>query len=77
MGDRQYGIDPVRLAEYAAEIKNSRPRCEIIVIGGGNILGCRLGPVTGWIKCKEITWEQCSYRYQRYGIARHLKIKEC
>jgi hypothetical protein len=21
MGDRQYGIDPVRLAEYAAEIK--------------------------------------------------------
>ena len=22
MGDRNYGIDPVRLAEYASEIKN-------------------------------------------------------
>jgi uridylate kinase len=40
MGDRQYGIDPVRLAEYAAEIKQIHDKgIEIaIVIGGGNIL---------------------------------------
>ena len=39
MGDRQYGIDPVRLAEYAAEIKKIHEQgIEIaIVIGGGNI----------------------------------------
>ncbi|WP_196891236.1 UMP kinase [Aureivirga marina] len=39
MGDRQYGIDPKRLAEYAAEIKKAVDKgVEIaIVIGGGNI----------------------------------------
>ncbi|WP_313806361.1 UMP kinase [Flavobacterium sp.] len=39
MGDRQYGIDPKRLAEYAAEIKQIHDNgVEIaIVIGGGNI----------------------------------------
>lgn len=39
MGDRQYGIDPKRLAEYAAEIKSVIEQgVEIaIVIGGGNI----------------------------------------
>jgi len=39
MGDRQYGIDPKRLAEYAQEIKNVVDRgIEVaIVIGGGNI----------------------------------------
>lgn len=39
MGDRQYGIDPVRLAEYAEEIKKVHAKgVEIaIVIGGGNI----------------------------------------
>jgi uridylate kinase len=39
MGDRQYGIDPVRLAEYAEEIKKIHEKgTEIaIVIGGGNI----------------------------------------
>lgn len=39
MGDRQYGIDPKRLAEYAAEIKQIHEKgVEIaIVIGGGNI----------------------------------------
>jgi uridylate kinase len=39
MGDRQYGIDPVRLAEYAEEIKKIHDKgIEIaIVIGGGNI----------------------------------------
>ncbi|AWG21111.1 UMP kinase [Flavobacterium faecale] len=39
MGDKQYGIDPVRLAEYAEEIKKIHNKgVEIaIVIGGGNI----------------------------------------
>lgn len=39
MGDRQYGIDPKRLAEYAQEIKNVVDKgIEVaIVIGGGNI----------------------------------------
>lgn len=39
MGDRQYGIDPKRLAEYAEEIKQIHSQgVEIaIVIGGGNI----------------------------------------
>ena len=39
MGDRQYGIDPKRLAEYAKEIKKVVDKgVEVaIVIGGGNI----------------------------------------
>ena len=39
MGDRQYGIDPKRLAEYAKEIKEVAEKgIEVaIVIGGGNI----------------------------------------
>ena len=39
MGDRQYGIDPIRLAEYADDIKTIHEQgVEIaIVIGGGNI----------------------------------------
>ena len=39
MGTRQYGIDPVRLSEYADEIKVIRDKgVEVaIVIGGGNI----------------------------------------
>ncbi|GEQ85179.1 uridylate kinase [Patiriisocius marinistellae] len=39
MGERQYGIDPIRLAEYAQEIKELvDKKVEVaIVIGGGNI----------------------------------------
>ena len=39
MGERQYGIDPARLAEYAEEIKKIHEQgVQIaIVIGGGNI----------------------------------------
>jgi uridylate kinase len=39
MGSRQYGIDPARLADYAADIKNIvEKETEVaIVIGGGNI----------------------------------------
>lgn len=39
MGDRQYGIDPKRIADYAQEIKAVVEKgIEVaIVIGGGNI----------------------------------------
>jgi uridylate kinase len=39
MGDRQYGIDPARLAQYAVEIKKIHQQGVqvAIVIGGGNI----------------------------------------
>lgn len=39
MGNRQYGIDPERLSEYAQEIKNAIDKGVqvAIVIGGGNI----------------------------------------
>jgi len=39
MGERQYGIDPIRLAEYAEDIKTIVDKgVEMaIVIGGGNI----------------------------------------
>ena len=42
MGERQYGIDPKRLAEYADEIKQVVEKgVEVaIVIGGGNIFRC-------------------------------------
>jgi uridylate kinase len=48
MGDRQYGIDPVRLAEYAEEIKKIHDKGIAIVIGGGNILEELLEPVMEW-----------------------------
>ncbi|MGV8993213.1 MAG: UMP kinase [Flavobacterium sp.] len=49
MGDRQYGIDPVRLAEYAAEIKQIHEQgIQIaIVIGGGNIFRGLAGAANG------------------------------
>jgi len=49
MGERQYGIDPKRLAEYAAEIKQIHDLgIEIaIVIGGGNIFRGVAGAANG------------------------------
>jgi len=49
MGDRQYGIDPIRLAEYAEEIKKIVAKnVEIaIVIGGGNIFRGLAGASNG------------------------------
>jgi len=49
MGEKQYGIDPERLAEYADEIKEvSDKGIEIaIVIGGGNIFRGVAGAATG------------------------------
>jgi uridylate kinase len=49
MGTRQYGIDPIRLAEYAEEIKVIRDKgVEVaIVIGGGNIFRGVAGAING------------------------------
>ncbi len=49
MGEKQYGIDPKRLAEYAEEIKEvANKGVEIaIVIGGGNIFRGVAGAATG------------------------------
>ncbi|QFZ54367.1 UMP kinase [Oceanihabitans sp. IOP_32] len=49
MGDRQYGIDPVRLSEYAHDIKAITERgIEVaIVIGGGNIFRGVAGAMNG------------------------------
>ncbi|HEA29063.1 hypothetical protein LCGC14_3095240 [marine sediment metagenome] len=49
MGDRQYGIDPKRLAEYADEIKKvvDQGVQMAIVIGGGNIFRGVAGASTG------------------------------
>ncbi len=49
MGDRQYGIDPMRLAEYAREIKEVVDKgVEVaIVIGGGNIFRGLAGASNG------------------------------
>ncbi|MGB7394120.1 MAG: UMP kinase [Pricia sp.] len=49
MGEKQYGIDPIRLAEYAEEIKEVRDKgVEVaIVIGGGNIFRGLSGAATG------------------------------
>jgi len=49
MGDRQYGIDPARLSQYADEIKQIHERgVQIaIVIGGGNIFRGVAGAAQG------------------------------
>ena len=54
MGNRQYGIDPVRLAEYADDIKQIHDKgVEIaIVIGGGNIFRGLSGAAKGFDRVK-------------------------
>lgn len=49
MGDKQYGIDPIRLNDYAKEIKEVVDKgIEVaIVIGGGNIFRGLTGAATG------------------------------
>jgi uridylate kinase len=49
MGEKQYGIDPIRIAEYAEEIKEVVAKgIEVaIVIGGGNIFRGLAGAETG------------------------------
>ena len=54
MGDQQYGIDPVRLSEYAIQIKEAAELgVEIgIVIGGGNIFRGLSGASKGFDRVK-------------------------
>ena len=49
MGEKQYGIDPIRLAEYASEVKQVIDKgIEVaIVIGGGNIFRGLTGASAG------------------------------
>jgi len=49
MGDRQYGIDPARLAEYAEDIRQIHDKGVqvAIVIGGGNIFRGVAGAANG------------------------------
>lgn len=49
MGEKQYGIDPVRIAEYASEIKEvvEKGIQVAIVIGGGNIFRGLAGSANG------------------------------
>ena len=49
MGEKQYGIDPIRIAEYAEEIKEviGKGIQVAIVIGGGNIFRGLSGAATG------------------------------
>jgi len=49
MGEKQYGIDPLRIAEYAEEIKAvvKKGIQVAIVIGGGNIFRGLAGAATG------------------------------
>ena len=49
MGEKQYGIDPVRIAEYADEIKEvvEKGIQVAIVIGGGNIFRGLAGSANG------------------------------
>jgi len=49
MGEKQYGIDPKRLATYAEDIKNITEKgVEVaIVIGGGNIFRGLAGATNG------------------------------
>ena len=59
MGEKQYGIDEKRLAEYAAQIKEIHELgVQIgIVIGGGNIFRGLSGANKGFDRVKATRWE--------------------
>jgi len=71
MGDRQYGIDPKRLAEYAQEIKQIHNQgVEIaIVIGGGNIFRGVAGASNGMDRVQGDYMGMLDHGYQRNGLA--------
>lgn len=71
MGDRQYGIDPARLAEYAEEIKEIHDKgVEIaIVIGGGNIFRGVAGKQRNGPRSRRL-YGNASNGYQRNGTSR-------
>ena len=58
MGDKEFGIDPKRIAEYAEEIKAV---AELgvqagVVIGGGNIFRGSAVHHKAWTGFKQIIW---------------------
>jgi uridylate kinase len=58
MGDKQFGIDNGRLAQYAEEVKSIVDKgieCAI-VIGGGNIFRGVQAEEGAWSEPREITW---------------------
>ena len=79
MGDRQYGIDPKRLAEYADEIKQIHDKgVEIaIVIGGGNIFRGVEERVMEWIEYKAIIWECLPLLLTEWLCKERWKKKGC
>lgn len=58
MGSKQYGIDEVRLAEYAQQIKEvTELGIQVgIVIGGGNIFRGLSGAGKGFDRVKATRW---------------------
>ena len=65
MGNRQYGIDPERLAEYAQDIKEITDKgVEVaIVIGGGNIFRGVAGASNGMDRVQGDHMGMLSNRY--------------
>ena len=59
MGDRQYGIDPKRLQEYAKEIKEVLQmvlKLLLLLVEEISLEVLQVQPME-WIVYKEITWE--------------------
>ena len=58
MGNQQYGIDPVRLNQYADEIKklpNQAPKLPSS-LAAATFSGDYKEPVKGWIGCRATIW---------------------
>lgn len=83
MGEQQYGIDPVRLAEYAEEIKQAVNKGVqvAIVIGGGNIFRGLQGAAKGFDRVQGdymgmlatvINSMALQGELEKYGIKTHL-----
>ena len=62
MGDQHFGIDPVRLDEYARQIKEVHEMCVQIgiVIGGGNIFRGLSGASKGFDRVKGDQMGMCA-----------------
>ncbi len=75
MGNRQYGIDPDRLKEYAEDIKQLTEKgVEIaIVIGGGNIFRGLAGASKGMDRVQGDHMGMLSNCYKRFSFARCLR----
>jgi uridylate kinase len=75
MGDRQYGIDPVRLAEYAEEIKKIHDKgIEIAIVIGGGIFRGVAGASNGMDRARGLHGN-ASHSYQRNALQGALEDK--